>query len=147
MIRTIVIFYICTVLLSSTLGAQKGHSERSKEYYVQFITQKLKLTSHEADKFWPIMHAYKEKQHAAYEEQKKESAQCINLNSSDAEKIMTARLNFKREELKRYEELISSLRNVIPIEKIVLIDVAERELRHSLMDKVRTSNKAKDEED
>ncbi len=130
--------FVLALFFSWIVAAQKGgHSERSKEYYVKYISQKLNLTDKEAVVFWPLMDAYKEKQHSAYEKQKKECKDLSNISASEAEVILKERMDYKKDEVKRYEALISDLRKILPIEKIVLIEVAERELRYSLMDRMK----------
>lgn len=55
------ILLIMTIILSGyTVNAQKGETKREKvqALKIAFITQKLELTSDEAQKFWPVYNRY-----------------------------------------------------------------------------------------
>jgi len=57
--------YVVLLVLASSLTFAQGNQEKRekvKALKVAFLTEKLALTSEEAQKFWPIYNAFEEKQ-------------------------------------------------------------------------------------
>lgn len=142
----------CLILSSVTLMAQppgrKGMKEKIKTLKIAFITEKLDLTSSEAEKFWPIYNAFD----SSFMKLKHESMRSLkeNLNKEIetlTEKEAASNLN----ELTAIEDQLtqlkqgfrSQLEGVISNKKILLLKIAEDGFNRRMMDKLRRQPKQK----
>lgn len=123
------VFLLC---LSVTALAQKPQwgerSEQIESIKVAFFTNKLNLTSDEAEKFWPIYNNY---QKEFLELLKKRREARYNKNA-DPNETITADLTYESKMLelkKKYRKLYA---RAIPPQKILALYRAESEFREHL---------------
>lgn len=122
------------------LQAQEGKHEKIKALKTAYITEKLELTSSEAEKFWPIYNAYGEKFHNLRIQEHREVYQKLgeNLNKlSDAEANTLIDKNFSIEthKLELRKEMTEVLRKVISPKKIILLKKTETDFKRELLER------------
>lgn len=144
--KLIFIFFLAT----ATLFAQDGKHEKIKALKTAYITEKLALTSSEAEKFWPIYNRYDEKFHDLRKKEKTEIFQKLrdgldNLNDAEANNLIDRSLSLESEELELRKELIAELRNVISPKKIIILKKTEDDFKKELLDRYRQSKGEKDD--
>lgn len=114
--------------------------ERFEAQKVAFITDRLDLSSAEAEKFWPIYNAYKDEQKAAQKawriDHDYSHEDIIKMSDSDAEKFTKDQLGHEQILLDLRKALITNMKGVISPQKIVMLLEAEKEFRVDLMRKV-----------
>lgn len=134
-----VIIIICFVALTFSAYAQKKPHERVKALKIAFITEKLNLTETEAQKFWPIYNAH-EKEVEMLRENAREKRRKLNirdLSESDATKALADMMAFEKEQLNHQEDLIESLKNVIPATKIIRLHLAEKAFNQRMLEELK----------
>jgi len=111
-------FFLSATLLifcTSYLAAQNVARERLDAYKIAFFTKRLNLTSHEAEKFWPVYNEFQ-----------------VNKN----------KIQIERQELNRYfnqNELNMSDREMIEAgDKLVGLEVREAALAQEFHNKIKT---------
>ncbi|SRX55730.1 hypothetical protein [Aequorivita sp. CIP111184] len=134
------IFLLATV----TINAQDGKHEKIKALKTAYITEKLALTSSEAEKFWPVYNRYEEKFHDLRKKEKSEIFQKLrngldNLNETEANNLIDKSLSLESEELELRKQMITELRNVISPKKIIILKKAEDDFKRELLDRYRQS--------
>ncbi|MEP4946352.1 MAG: hypothetical protein ABJU26_02325, partial [Flavobacteriaceae bacterium] len=68
-----ILLILFTMLLSTNwFYAQHPSGERIKTLKVAYITEKISLTSEEAQSFWPVYNDYEEKKHALRKKERDE---------------------------------------------------------------------------
>ncbi len=132
------------LLATATIYAQEGKHERIKALKTAYITEKLALTSSEAEKFWPIYNRYDEKFHDLRRKEKSEIFQKLrdgldNLNDAEANNLIDRSLSLESEELELRKQMITELRNVISPKKIITLKKAEYDFKRELLDRYRQS--------
>lgn len=96
-IFTLLLISFCTTTLLAQPPQDENRGERIEALYVAYITKELKLTSEEAEKFWPV--------HAQFDEEMK----AIPKNQSTL-KIQEAQLNVRKKYEPKFIKLIGSQR-------------------------------------
>lgn len=138
--KIIFIFLLATV----TVSAQEGKHEKIKALKTAYITEKLALTSYEAEKFWPVYNNYDEKFHVLRKKEKNEIFLKLrngldNLNDAEANNLIDRSLELENEELELRQKMIAELRNVISPKKIIILKKTENDFKRELLDRYRQS--------
>ena len=130
------------VLLVSIQAFGQRHDkmrERLKAQKVAFITEKLDLTSEEAQKFWPIYNAH-EKEMDMLRHNSREKQHRLNIESlteEEAKAALAEMVTFENEEHRLKTDLIHSLSTAIPAKKIILLRKAEWQFKKIVLEEMR----------
>ena len=132
------------------MQAQDGKHEKIKKKKTAYITEKLSLTSSEAEKFWPIYNKYDEKFHDLRMKERNKIFQKLRdgldkLNDNEANALIDASLSIESEELSLRKQLIAELRDVISSKKIIILKKTEDDFKRELLDRYRNSKGEKGE--
>lgn len=131
------------ILFLLTVGVYgQGKHERIKALKTTYITEKLSLTSAEAEKFWPVYNNYDEK---FYEIRKKErndiykklKNDLVSLSEAEANTLIDQSLSLEKESLELRTEMIAELRKAISPKKIIILKKAEDDFKRELLDRYR----------
>ncbi len=138
--KLIFIFFLAT----ATLFAQDGKHERIKALKTAYITEKLALTSLEAEKFWPIYNRYEDRFHDLHRKEKGEIFKKLNeglenLNDAQANNLIDRSLSLESEELELRKQMTNELRKIISPKKIIILKKAEYDFKRELLDRYRQS--------
>lgn len=133
---------ILVLLISFSSFAQDGGKmqERIKAQKIAFITEKLSLTTEEAQQFWPIYNTYETK----VEDIRSKDLQLIKqeMRRSDVsdkranellEKLMKAETDMHEAKL----QLVQDLMKVISAKKIILLKAAEDQFNRVLLERLK----------
>ena len=121
--------------------AQGGEKlrERIRAQRIAIYSDVLKLTSQEAEGFWPIYNQFLEDKESINKEQK--AIRRDNLSDAEAEAQVKKHIELRQRELDLEKDLIQKLRKVISMQKIVKIPEAERQFRQTVLEKVKEKAK------
>ncbi len=138
--KLIFIFLLATI----TMQAQEGKHEKIKAYKTAYITEKLSLTTSEAEKFWPIYNKFDDKFRDLRKKERSEIFQKLregldNLNDAEANELIDVSLTIESEEVALRKQLITELRKVISPKKIIILKKAEDDFKRELLDRYRNS--------
>ena len=138
--KLIFIFLLATI----TMQAQEGKHEKIKAYKPAYITEKLSLTTSEAEKFWPIYNKFDDKFRDLRKKERSEIFQKLregldNLNDAEANELIDVSLTIESEEVALRKQLITELRKVISPKKIIILKKAEDDFKRELLDRYRNS--------
>ncbi|MDG4716629.1 sensor of ECF-type sigma factor [Winogradskyella marincola] len=129
------------LLTSATNFAQGGEKikERIKAQKVAFITDKLELTSEEAQKFWPIYNEIEVKKEELRKESvlKRKEKKPEDLTEEEAKILLNEMLDIEDQKHELNRELVSKLEEVISSKKIIALMRAEREFDRKLLDRLK----------
>ena len=126
------------------MQAQEGKHEKIKAYKTAYITEKLSLTTSEAEKFWPIYNKFDDKFRDLRKKERSEIFQKLregldNLNDAEANELIDVSLTIESEEVALRKQLITELRKVISPKKIIILKKAEDDFKRELLDRYRNS--------
>jgi hypothetical protein len=123
------------------MHAQGPVRDRIKTLKVAFITERVGLTSEEAQQFWPI---YNEHEDTLEEIRRKERAElevniarAQDLSNTDSERLLDRLLELQFEKQKVDQEFLSRLRTVIPAKKVLLLVKAEEDFKRQMIQEFR----------
>ena len=132
------------ILLFSVVGlqAQEGKHEKIKALKTAYITEKLALTSSEAEKFWPIYNNYDEKFHTLKIQEHRDIYKKLRdgvdkLTDAEANELIDKNLAIEASELELHKQMTSELRKILTPKKIILLKKAENDFKRELLERYR----------
>jgi Skp family chaperone for outer membrane proteins len=131
-------------ILAATVQAQDKKHEKIKALKTAYITEKLALTSAEAERFWPIYNSFEIKFHALRKKERTEIFQKVrdgleNLTDAEANELIDKNLSIESEELEYRKQKTKELRKVISPKKIIILKKTEDDFKRELLDRYRNS--------
>lgn len=120
---------------------QCSKREQIKAQKVAFITEKLNLSVEEAQKFWPVYNQYSEKLFEVEKGQRKlmnkykESKDALTDN--EVSEIYVSMIELETKEIKLNSEMRKELMTIIPVRKMMELQMAERMFKHELLNKIK----------
>lgn len=148
--KTAKLLPVILFFLSLATFAQDGRKEKKeqiKALKVAFITDELKLTSLEAEKFWPLFNAYDDKQQELRQQKMRSIMKRLDnetvdkMSEKDAANLLSQIENTEEELYQLHKKFDSNLKSVLPAVKIVKLKKAEEDFNRKLLkqyrDKVR----------
>jgi len=140
-------FTAALLLLGVALSAQPDpdrRDERIRSYRVAIFTEVLRLTSEEAQSFWPIYNEYMDNRDRAMDDLRPKK-QLDVMNDAEVEDQIKRHFEMRQRELDLEKDLYQKMRKVLPARKIARIPNAEREFRERLLTKMQEAkNKRQD---
>lgn len=140
-------FTAAMLLLGVALSAQPDpdrRDERIRSYRVAIFTEVLRLTSEEAQSFWPIYNEYMDNRDRAVDDLRPKK-QLDAMNDAEVEEQIKRHFEMRQRELDLEKDLYQKMRKVLPTRKIARIPNAEREFRERLLTKMQeVKNKRQD---
>jgi len=129
--RKYILSYLFVLLAFLKVFPQGGKNEKIEALRVAFITDKLKLTADESQKFWPVYNDYQDKLKAARQEFKKQPT--TFTTDKEAQDYLDAELLLKQREYSLYKEYYEKIRKTIPIKKVAELRQAEEDFKKELL--------------
>jgi predicted phage-related endonuclease len=136
------LLFICslTTFAFSQNEKHKVDKEKIKAMKVAFITQKIDLTTDEAQKFWPVYNEFEKKNEELFLERKKirkVSKSDIELTDKQIETNINNEFNLKQKELDLEKEYFIKFKTVISIKKIEQLYLAQDQFKRELLRKIK----------
>ena len=123
-------------------GARKEKVEAMK---VAFLTQKMDLSSKEAQVFWPIYNEFEQKLEQIRKSRKKEAqlaSEAIDkLSDKEAESLINGEFTQRQNELDLQKEYHEKFKKILPLKKLAKLYVAEQEFKRELLKKIKEQKK------
>lgn len=137
MIMTAVFFAVGTV------SAQNPRQERIKSLKIAFITEKLSLTSDEAQKFWPIYNTYDDANYQLKNVKLKKIKNELlvkgieDISEQEAKSILAKIERIEADLYNERKKLVDRLLDVISAKKIILLKKVEDDFNRELLKRLR----------
>lgn len=147
--KTRFIYPILFLLITSLSFAQdyKERREKVKALKVAFITEKLELTTEEAQKFWPIYNAFDEKQAELRHEKMRailnrfKPGNVENLSEKEASALLIQMEKIEEDLFNLRTKFIKELQGVVSAKKIIKLKKAEEDFNRELLKQMREKRK------
>ena len=137
-IKTLVVAFF---FVSVGVLAQRPAQERIKTFKVAFITERLALSSKEAQQFWPVYNNYEEAtQKLRRKERQRFGSQLPyldDLSENEATALLAEFKGIQTEKHNLEQQFLQDLKQVLPSKKIVLLLKAEEDFKKRLLQQVR----------
>jgi hypothetical protein len=134
---------IAFLALSSTIFAQEIEEKNDKiqSQKVAFITERVKLTSKEAQVFWPVYNEYQDKkdkitaQRRATREYYKQNS--LTLSDKEANDILNKFVAIEQQDINLFVEYNEKFKQVLPAKKVMELYIAENQFKVWLISRLR----------
>jgi len=141
-----VILLLCFLAITANFyGQRKANHEKIKTLKVAFITERLNLSSSEAQAFWPV---YNEHEAKMADYRKKERSEIrvnmrnINdLSENDTDKMLQLALQLETEKAKLKLAYYKKMSSIIASKKTMLLMKAEEDFKRQLIRQYRHGKK------
>lgn len=128
------------LLFSLGLLAQGPVRERIKTLKVAFITERLALTSSEAQNFWPVYNAHEDQVETLRRKERRRFGSQLpfldDLSEDEAAQLLS---EFKKLQVEKHQveqNFIQDLTKVLPAKKIILLFKAEEDFKKRLLQRI-----------
>jgi hypothetical protein len=106
--------------------------EKIKAARAAYITERLELTTDEAEKFWPIYREYTEKRIDLFQQYRR-----AKKNESDDTKLLEMGLDIKQKELDLEKEYSQQFVKIISAQKLVALRQAELDFKRLVLRQIK----------
>ncbi|MFD1064215.1 sensor of ECF-type sigma factor [Winogradskyella litorisediminis] len=115
--------------------------DKIKAQKVAFITEKLELTTDEAEKFWPIYNAFEESTYRIKREFfipiRKQMRKNADISDAQANSFLDEVIKGENQIHRAKQKLLIDLKTAIPARKIIKLKGVEDEFNRELLQKLR----------
>jgi len=115
-----------------------GH-ERIEQLKIAFLTEKLRLTSEEAQRFWPVYNQYTQEQETLFammRKNKKEQPDIESMTDAQADDIINKQFEFEQRMLDLRKKYQIEFKKVLSPKKVAILYHAEKQFRNKLKEKI-----------
>ena len=134
------IILILTLAFSTLAIAQRPNREQIKSLKIAFITEKLDLSTQEAQNFWPIYNVYESQMKEVHIKERKLLRTLRDswdtVSEKEAQEGVNLLLESQQDRYNATETLINQLRTVISYKKTLLLLKAEEDFKRDLLRKL-----------
>jgi len=130
------------LLVTTQFYAQNGQRyERIKSLKIAFITERLDLSTDEAQAFWPIYNAYEENREALRQRERIQIRSRIrdseSLTEKEAKDLIGQHLKYEEEKAQLDKKFLQEVSQVISAKKTLLLVRSEEEFKRQLIKQYR----------
>lgn len=141
---------VAMVLLISTMSYGQNQ-DKIESFKVAFITQRLNLSSEEAQKFWPIFNELQANLKSIKQSSRNQKP-IADMSDDEASRFIKESLDAEQKELTAKQTAYNKFKGVIPARKIALLRQVEREFKEEMLKKLQErrqmkKNRFKDDEE
>ena len=137
--KTLVYIFIfqLTILSAFSQNNQADRKEKLKAMKVAFITEKLDLSSDEAQKFWPVYNEYDKAREELMKDRKSLMKSCKDesavLSDKEAEELADNFIKHEMDEAKLMQDYHAKFKKVLSPKKLIKLYQAERQFKNHLL--------------
>lgn len=142
-IKPVLRFFLSLLLILPVAIVAQDRKDKIETMHIAYLSQKLDLTSAEAEKFWPIYNEYKADQDKLRKE-RMDNVQAVqkaggvdNMSDAAVQKLIADETNLETQELDLRKEYITKFQQAIPIRKVAKFFIAEDEFKRYLLNQLR----------
>ncbi|MGB2759182.1 hypothetical protein [Maribacter stanieri] len=139
----IIFLFVSTI----SFGQRNQDWEKINTLKVAFITEKLSLSSKEAQEFWPVYNEYQEKRNAlrkkSHHQIKSKIKDADSLSEIESEKLLALHMQIEEEEEVLDNDFLKKVSKVISAKKTLLLLRSEEEFKRQLMKQYRQNKGGK----
>lgn len=139
-------FFLTCLLFCTAANAQQRPNEaaraeqreRVQTAKVGFITDKVKLSEAQAQKFWPMYNEHSEDRREVFHEIRKKirSGKSDGISASEKNKLLDETMSLKEKDIAIQKDFKKKVLDVISIDQYIELMSAEREFNELLIDRL-----------
>jgi len=140
MMKKLLLISIILLSINNLFAQKQNRFERIKALKTAYITDKVGLTSQEAEKFWPIYNKYEKELHLLKVVERREIHQKLKdeggldaMSESDANNLKNNILELRKEIFMKEQEKFTALDKVLSAKKMIRLYGAEESFKNELL--------------
>lgn len=147
--KLLITFLISIIATTSLIGQEDrdARKERIQALKVAYLTERLELTSDQAQVFWPIYNQHGERMSAIYDTERKvlkeSNRKFDTMDEATAKNTLENIQSFELQKLEAKKDLLNNLKNKLTYKKILILLKSEGDFRRDLLHKLRGNNENK----
>jgi len=133
----VLVFWLTAIVVVAQPGTKRDKIEALR---VSFISQKVNLTTQEAQLFWPLYNEYNDKldlNRKTFRKQYGPNSDFSVKTDKDAEMYLNAEFTLKQKEFELYKEYYEKFKKSMPIKKVALLRKAEEDFKKELIKNIK----------
>ncbi len=142
--KWILALLVMMAMQPSLLQAQEKpmrKNEQIESLKIGFISNRLQLTTDEAQRFWPIYNKYEAEMQKLRKNMRgmmrEEIEMADKLTEAEADKILNDFVNFRVQEAEVIKKYANEFKKAIPANKVILLYKAENDFKGELLRRLR----------
>lgn len=140
--NVLVLVFFMLFSFAGTAQEKDQHRERIKALKTAHITEGLKLTSKEAQQFWPVYNDYEAKRRSLYRKEHADipSMECVTEESAAAR--LDEYVEIEKQDYLLKKKYYKDLRNIFSAKRIIQLKKVEDEFNEKMMREYRARRAA-----
>ncbi len=144
--KLIIQFLLLSLTFLPVVVFSQGRQDRKDKIetmHIAYLSQRLNLTSGEAEKFWPIYNQYKAGQDEL-RKQRQGNIQAVkkvdgidNMSDADVQKLIADETDLETRELELRKQYVVKFQQAIPVRKVAKFFIAEDEFKRYLLNQLK----------
>jgi hypothetical protein len=148
LILFVLMFFSTQFVMGQAAGNNNTKMQDKKEKVeamkVAYLTDKLSLTSADAEKFWPVYNEFQDKKDALQKTYRQKvrivkDQMAANLTDAQADDVISANLQQDQDLLDLKKEYVPKFKKLIGSKKVVLLFTSEKDFNKLLLEKLKES--------
>lgn len=143
----IVTLMICAIPISAQEEPKSDKEQEIKSQRIAFFTDKIGLTPDEAQVFWPIYNAYWGRKNSIIADRKEKMTYFAEnfeiMSNKEMIKYADQYIHYEMELAELLDQYHIKFKEILPIDKVMKIYLADYEFKTYLLKKIRESGKDK----
>ena len=125
--------------IAITFNSFAQRKERLKALKVAFITERLELSSTEAQKFWPVYNAIEDEKDVLRKESRKlrKNLDLETISDNDANTLLESMLDLENKKHQLQNKRVNELLKVIPAKKVILLKIVEDQFNKRMLEEIK----------
>ncbi|PHN03895.1 hypothetical protein [Flavilitoribacter nigricans] len=115
--------------------------DRVQAQRVAFITEKIDMTSKEAEKFWPVFNEYEREERKIRKRYQSDMRRVIDMSNEEAKQFLESRFDMEQELLDLKRQYFLRLADIISPRKLAGFNRADREFKKLLLNRIRANRR------
>ncbi len=136
--RLFKILILSCLIFCSGYSVAQGDKDKVEAIRYNFINEKLKLTTNESEKFWPVYNEYNDKVKALRKNLRQSLKKAPEEPSeTEAEELYQLDIKTKQAEAELYKEYRGKIKTIIGAKKTMKLRSAEEEFKRKVMEAIK----------
>lgn len=143
-LKFILILMVATLSVAAQGNKQRGEGQQPNQEKIDamkigFITERLDLSTEEAQKFWPVYNKFQDEMRTLREGRRKEmeAKSFETMTDKEVEASLDKELQRRQQEVDILKKYTAELRKVIPTRKVALLLQSEEDFKRELLKRLR----------
>ena len=114
--------------------------ENIKQHKIAYITEKLQLTSEEAQTFWPVYNEFQNQKQALRKEHKakfKDHKSIDEMSDKEVEEMLNDEMVFRSKQFEMEKANYLRMKQVLPIHKVAKLYKAEKTFKRKMLEQLK----------